>query len=219
MLFLFTRFGNSLKKTLGGYLSNSSLYLTSKEDYYDQLRYELEPGKLLRILAEPSSVQTSAPVHFKGIPWTSRREKVIKQIENARYSRITDFHGHQYAIIFGRTQLAGISAVIQVHFVDKTFVFASYIFEQHTSKDMDIIRYAIRKKFFNGEADPFQGEYLNAQDSEGNLLKFVNDVYPSLQFFNGNAAIAHMMDEILASHQRHKREAEERRVNKLVENL
>lgn len=132
------------------------------------------------------SVLTEHPVRFRGLPFDATVDSVKEQMGNPAYAFKNDKHINGHTVLFYRLNLEGYFVVAQLHFLDDSFFYASYMFQRYTTQDVRFIKKALCSKYFD---QPQPERIVHFADEQKNQLFLTQKLYFCIHYISGNQRV------------------------------
>lgn len=179
---LFKRFK---KKNPVGSSKSSSYYI--RENVFEEIR---DLKRILKMGLEPPFSLTKKEITFHGVPLFTTTKQVIKK-KFGSPSYVLDnsdlIEGHK--VIFYKDSVDTYKFLIQYHFIDDKFFFASNKVSSIrilSEKDKERVIKRIKVKYFGDEAEDLKGLLVKVKDPNNSVLFTLDDVYYHLNYLLDN---------------------------------
>jgi hypothetical protein len=190
-------FFKKFKKKIPVTSSKSSSYFV-RENVFEELR---DLKKILKIGLEPPFSVTEKEITFHGVPLSTTTQQVIKKkFGNPFYVLDNSEVIAGHTVFFYKDSIATYKFLIQYHFIDNIFFFASNKVSSIrvlSEKDKEKVIKRIKVKYFGDDAEEIKGLLVKVKDPNNSVLFTLDDVYYHLNYLLNNKTTKSLVEKYM----------------------
>jgi hypothetical protein len=188
-------------------------YSASRKEYYTRAIF---PQNVQAFLQYDNNVciPSNRSIKFKKLPWGVTEKEMMRACGSSRYVHNTETRGCKYAIHFYKEKLDNTKVLVQVHFINNRFFYASYTLKESDRKERKLIKTTIINKYGGDNIDSLL-DSLVFKDENNNKAIITDSVYMNLGYFSGDFEARTILNKFCSEYTAEKRSPYQEKANKI----